>query len=72
MNPISHSLENYRLPGPRGNLELLYAFAHDANREASMKCLEFIRANTKNWVRLPNSAKAASGFGAKRPGPLAV
>jgi hypothetical protein len=24
------------------------------------------------WTRMRNSAKAASGFGAKRPGPLAV
>lgn len=48
MFTISHLLENSHLPGPRGNLELLHAFAIQADQDSSRKCLAYIKPDTAN------------------------
>ncbi len=48
MYSIKYLLENSNLPGPRGNLELLYAFSKNADLKIADKCLSFIKEETKN------------------------
>ncbi|GAU79074.1 hypothetical protein [Fusibacter sp. 3D3] len=38
---ISYLMANSNLPGPRGNLELLYKFAHAASDEMCKECLSY-------------------------------
>lgn len=48
MYTIQYLLQNSNLPGPRGNLELLYDFSGNANTEIVRKCLEYIKTDTSN------------------------
>ena len=48
MNTIKYLLENSHLPGPRGNLELLYDFAADCSLELVEECLTYIKEETVN------------------------
>ena len=48
MLTIDYLLENSKLPGPRGNLELLYSFSQEADRATSQKCLAYIKEDTAN------------------------
>jgi hypothetical protein len=48
MYTIDYLLQNSNLPGPRGNLELLYDFSRNADAEIVRKCLEYIKADTGN------------------------
>jgi hypothetical protein len=48
MYAIDYLLQNSNLPGPRGNLELLYDFSRNAEAEIVHKCLEYIKADTSN------------------------
>lgn len=48
MYTIQYLLQNSHLPGPRGNLELLYDFSRNADIEIIGKCLEYIEADTSN------------------------
>lgn len=48
MITIDYLLKNSNLPGPRGNLELLYAFGWQASPEISSKCLKYIKPDTSN------------------------
>jgi hypothetical protein len=48
MHTIDYLLKNSNLPGPRGNLELLYAFARNADAAAVKKCLSYIKPETAN------------------------
>jgi hypothetical protein len=45
---IEYLLRNSRLPGPRGNLELLYDFARNADPGTVCGCLEYIKADTRD------------------------
>lgn len=45
---IEYLMENSHLPGPRGNLELLYEFAKNADEKTIDKCLGFIKPDTAN------------------------
>ena len=44
----NYLMNNSHLPGPRGNLELLYEFANGATKEEADKCLAFIKPDTAN------------------------
>jgi hypothetical protein len=48
MYTIQYLLQNSNLPGPRGNLELLYDFSRNADAEIVRKCLEYIKTDTSN------------------------
>jgi len=48
MYTIDYLLKNSNLPGPRGNLELLYDFSRTADAEIVSKCLEYIKIDTGN------------------------
>jgi hypothetical protein len=48
MYTIDYLLKNSNLPGPRGNLELLYAFAKSSDATGVSKCLNYIKADTSN------------------------
>jgi len=48
MYTIEYLLNHSNLPGPRGNLELLYAFARTADAAAVKKCLSYIKPYTAN------------------------
>jgi hypothetical protein len=48
MHTIEHLLKNSNLPGPRGNLELLYDFSRNADAEIICKCLEYVKTDTSN------------------------
>ena len=48
MIPISYLLEHSGLPGPRGNLSLLYEFASTADEAAVQECLGFLRDDLSN------------------------
>jgi hypothetical protein len=48
MFTIPYLLENSHLPGPRGNLQLLHAFASQADSDSSRKCLAYIHPDTAN------------------------
>jgi hypothetical protein len=48
MYSIQYLKENSHLPGPRGNLELLYSFSKDATEEEINKCLIYIQNDTEN------------------------
>jgi hypothetical protein len=48
MYTIDYLLQNSNLPGPRGNLELLYDFSRNADAEIVSKCLEHIKTDTSN------------------------
>ncbi|MBF4691805.1 hypothetical protein [Fusibacter ferrireducens] len=45
---IEYLMTNSNLPGPRGNLELLYKFAHTASEEISNECLDYNRDDLSN------------------------
>lgn len=45
---IEYLLSHSHLPGPRGNLELLYAFSKAADEDLVRDCLERIRPDTAN------------------------
>ena len=45
---IDYLMANSHLPGPRGNLELLYEFAKGATKEMTDKCLAYIKLDTAN------------------------
>jgi hypothetical protein len=45
---IEYLLKNSGLPGPRGNLTLLYSFSKDATAGEVAECLSFINDNLKN------------------------
>lgn len=48
MEKIKYLLENSNLPGPRGNLKLLYEFSKDADEKEIKKCIEYINPDVKN------------------------
>jgi hypothetical protein len=48
MYTIEYLLKNSNLPGPRGNLELLYDFSRKADAEIVQQCLEYIKVDTSN------------------------
>lgn len=48
MITIQYLLENSHLPGPRGNLELLYQFSKEGERAVVDQCLDYIHDNLKN------------------------
>lgn len=48
MIAIDYLLENSNLPGPRGNLELMYGFAREADAASVRACLGYIRDDTAN------------------------
>jgi hypothetical protein len=48
MYTIEYLLKNSNLPGPRGNLELLYDFSKTADAGIVRKCLEYIKTDTSN------------------------
>ena len=48
MYTIEYLLKNSNLPGPRGNLELLYDFSKTADTGIVGKCLEYIKEDTSN------------------------
>jgi hypothetical protein len=45
---IENLLENSGLPGPRGNLALMYSFAHNATASENDECLSFYNDTLKN------------------------
>lgn len=45
---IEYLLKNSGLPGPRGNLTLLYSFSKDATASEISECLSFIHDDLKN------------------------
>ncbi len=45
---IENLLANSGLPGPRGNLALLYSFAHNATADEIGECLAYYHDNLKN------------------------
>ncbi len=45
MKTIEHLLKNSGLPGPRGNLELLYSFSKNATKEEIDECLSYYKDN---------------------------
>ena len=48
MYTLEYLLTHSNLPGPRGNLELLYAFAKEANEDMVGECLSAIGPQTAN------------------------
>ncbi|MGL4368774.1 MAG: hypothetical protein ACRCUT_03765, partial [Spirochaetota bacterium] len=44
----AHLLKNSGLPGPRGNLELMYSFAHNASASEVEECFSFYRDDLSN------------------------
>ena len=48
MYTIQYLLDNSHLPGPRGNLTLLYDFSRNASEEQIEKCLEYIKPDVSN------------------------
>ena len=48
MYTIQYLKENSNLPGPRGNLELLYSFSNVATEEEIKDCLKYIKSDTEN------------------------
>ncbi len=48
MYSIEYLKEHSNLPGPRGNLELLYAFVKDATENQVIECLNHITDNVEN------------------------
>jgi len=48
MDSIRYLLENSNLPGPRGNLKLLYEFSENADEIEIERCIEYIKPNLKN------------------------
>lgn len=48
MLSVDYLLENSGLPGPRGNLELLYRFMNEADAESCARCLSYIQEDTAN------------------------
>lgn len=45
---IENLLKNPNLPGPRGNLELMYSFAHSANAMEIAECMSYLRDDLRN------------------------
>jgi hypothetical protein len=45
---IENLLKNSRLPGPRGNLELLFSFVQNATESEINACLAYDREDLKN------------------------
>ncbi|HOP14563.1 MAG TPA: hypothetical protein PLH09_11365 [Lentimicrobium sp.] len=45
---IENLLKNPNLPGPRGNLELMYSFAHSANAMEISECMSYLRDDLRN------------------------
>lgn len=48
MYTIDYLMNHSNLPGPRGNLELLYAFAKSTDVATAKKCLSYIKPDTAN------------------------
>jgi|UniRef100_A0A7C3I3I5 hypothetical protein len=48
MYTIQYLKDNSNLPGPRGNLELLYSFSKDATEEEINECIKYIQNDTEN------------------------
>ncbi len=48
MYTIQYLLDNSHLPGPRGNLSLLYDFSRNASEDQIGKCLEYIQPDVSN------------------------
>ncbi|MDH7552619.1 MAG: hypothetical protein QHH74_03060 [Spirochaetota bacterium] len=48
MNTIENLLKNSGLPGPRGNLELLYSFSENATKNEVEECLSFYKDDLHN------------------------
>jgi hypothetical protein len=48
MDKIRFLLEYSNLPGPRGNLPLLYEFSKNADENEIKKCIEFINPDVRN------------------------
>lgn len=48
MKRINNLLEHSHLPGPRGNLELLYEFSRDARKDEIETCLSYISPDVRN------------------------
>ena len=48
MYTIDYILQNSHLPGPRGNLELLYSFSKNPDNVIVQQCLSFINDDTAN------------------------
>lgn len=48
MKAIEDLLNNSGLPGPRGNLSLLYKFAYDSSPEEISECFKYENGNTSN------------------------
>src|SRR3989304_7461504 len=48
LKTIEHLLKNSRLPGPRGNLELLYSFAKKATVNEIRECFFFYKDDLHN------------------------
>ncbi|WP_319561968.1 HEAT repeat domain-containing protein [Marispirochaeta sp.] len=48
MYDVQFLIENSNLPGPRGNLKLLYDFSKNASEDIIDKCLEYIKPDVRN------------------------
>jgi hypothetical protein len=48
MKTIEHLLTNSGLPGPRGNLELLYSFSQNATENEIKACFSFYSDDLRN------------------------
>jgi hypothetical protein len=48
MYTIPYLKDHSNLPGPRGNLELLYSFSKCAKKEEINECIKYIKDNTEN------------------------
>ncbi len=48
MHTVEYLRNHSKLPGPRGNLELMYAFAREADGKAVQTCLSYIADDTAN------------------------
>ena len=48
MNTVEQLKQNSHLPGPRANLELLYAFSKTATEDEIRECLTLIKNDTEN------------------------
>jgi hypothetical protein len=48
MYNIQYLIQNSNLPGPRGNLKLLYDFSENAKDEIIKDCLDYITPDVRN------------------------
>jgi len=48
VNTVEQLKQNSHLPGPRANLELLYAFSKTATEDEIRECLTLIKNDTEN------------------------